>query len=48
MANLINPVKPFIRYSVEMRTNVPIMAYYSKMYAITKGLEILKGEDATG
>lgn len=42
--SIIAPVKPFIKYSMEMRQHVPVMAYYCKMYAVQKGLEIIKND----
>ena len=42
--SLIAPVKPYIRYSMEMRQHVPIVAYYCKLYAIQKGNEIVKND----
>ena len=43
--SLIGPIKPFIKYSMDMRNAVPIVAYYCKMYAVQKGLELIKGVD---
>lgn len=42
--SIIAPVKPFIKYSMEMRTAAPIVAYYCKLYAVQKGLEIIKND----
>ena len=42
--SLIAPIKPFIKYSMDMRQAVPIVAYYCKLYAVQKGLEIVKND----
>ena len=42
--SIIAPVKPFIKYSMDMRTAVPVVAYYCKLYAVTKGLEIIRND----
>ena len=42
--SIIAPIKPYIRYSMEMRQHVPIVAYYCKLYAIQKGNEIVKND----
>lgn len=42
--SIIAPIKPYIKYAMEMREHVPIMAYYCKLYAVTKGLEIIKSD----
>jgi vacuolar protein sorting-associated protein VTA1 len=45
--SLIAAIKPYIKYSMEMKEHVPIVAYYCKLYAIQKGNEIIKN-DQTG
>ena len=42
--SVIGPIKPFIKYSMDMKAAVPIVAYYCKLYAVQKGLEIIKGD----
>jgi GR25 family glycosyltransferase involved in LPS biosynthesis len=42
--SIIAPVKPYIKYAMELRTHVPIVAYYCKLYAVQKGLEIIKSD----
>jgi hypothetical protein len=43
----INPIKPFIKYSMDMQQALPVVAYYCKMYAVVKGFELIK-EDTSG
>lgn len=45
--SVIAPVKPYIKYAMDMREHVPILAYYCKLFAVTKGLEAIK-QDTTG
>lgn len=42
--SIIAPVKPYIKYAMELREHVPIMAYYCKLYAVQKGLEFIKND----
>jgi hypothetical protein len=42
--SIIAPVKPYIKYSMDYRQHVPVVAYYCKLYAVTKGLEIIKND----
>lgn len=41
---MLAPVKPFFKYSMDMRTSMPIVAYYCQLYAVQKGLEIVKSD----
>lgn len=45
--SVIGPIKPYIKYSMDMRQAVPVVAYYCKLFAVQKGLEIIKS-DTTG
>ena len=40
--SVIGPIKPYIKYSMDMKQAVPVVAYYCKLYAVQKGLEIIK------
>ena len=42
--SLLAPIKPFLKYGMDMKAAVPVVAYYSKMYAVTKGFEIIKAD----
>jgi hypothetical protein len=42
--SVITPVKPYIKYAMDLREQVPIMAYYCKLYAVTKGLEFIRND----
>lgn len=42
--SLIAPVKPFFKYSMDLKTPVPIVAYYCQLYGVQKGLEIVKND----
>ncbi len=38
----LNSVKPYLTYATQMRTQVPVMAYQCKLYAVQKGLDLCK------
>jgi len=40
--SLIAPVKPYFRYAMELSEASPVMAYYCKLYAVQKGLDLIK------
>ena len=42
--SVLAPVKPFIKYSMDMKQPLPVVAYYCKMYAVTKGFELIKAD----
>ena len=42
--SLLGPVKPFFKYSMDMKLSLPVVAYYCQLYGITKGFEIIKGD----
>ena len=44
MSSLIAPVKPFFKYSMDMKAAVPVVAYYCQLYGVQKGLEIVKAD----
>lgn len=46
--SVVAPVKPYLKYAMEMRQHVPIMAYYCKLYAVTKGMELIKSDTSGG
>ena len=43
---MIAPIKPFFKYSMDLKGTVPIVAYYCQLYAIQKGLEIIKTDQS--
>jgi vacuolar protein sorting-associated protein VTA1 len=40
--SILAPVKAYIKYSMELRTHVPVVAYYCKLYAVQKGFDLMK------
>ena len=42
--SLIAPIKPYIKYSMDMRQALPVVSYYCKIFAIQKGFEIVKSD----
>ena len=40
--SLLAPVKPYFKYAMDLSKSVPIVAYYCKLYAVTKGLDLMK------
>jgi hypothetical protein len=42
--SLIGPIKPYFTYAAQMRSSVPIMAYHCKLYAVQRGLELVRGQ----
>ena len=42
--SIIQPIKPYFKYAMELRTHVPIIAYYAKKYAVMTGLELIKND----
>ena len=40
--SLIAPVKPFFKYSMDLRQALPVVGYYCQLYGVQKGLEIVK------
>ena len=45
--SIIGAIKPYIKYSMDMAQAVPIVAYYCKVFAVTRGLKAIK-EDTSG
>ena len=41
--SLIGPIKPYFTYAAQMRSSLPIMAYFCKMYAVQTGFGLIKG-----
>jgi vacuolar protein sorting-associated protein VTA1 len=39
---ILATVKPYLIYATQMRDSVPIMAYHCKLYAVQKGLNMVK------
>ena len=42
--SLIAPVKPFFKYSMDLRVPLPVVGYYCQLYGVQKGLEIVKND----
>lgn len=42
--SLIAPVKPYFKYSMDMKMALPVVAYYCQLYGVQKGLEIVKSD----
>lgn len=42
--SVVAPIKPYLKYAMELRQHVPIMAYYCKLYAVQKGMELIKSD----
>jgi hypothetical protein len=40
--SIIAPVKPYFKYSMDLQKSVPVVSYYCKLYAVTKGLELMR------
>lgn len=40
--SLLAPIKPFFKYSMDLNSQFPVVAYYLKFYAVTKGFDLLK------
>jgi hypothetical protein len=40
--SIIAPVKAYFKYSMDLSKQVPMVAYYCKLYGVTKGLELMK------
>jgi vacuolar protein sorting-associated protein VTA1 len=38
------PVKPYFKYSMDMRASLPVIAYYSQLFAVQNGLKIMKAQ----
>lgn len=45
--SVINPIKPFIKYSMDMAQPLPVVAYYCKQYAVVEGFKLIK-QDTSG
>lgn len=40
--SVLAAVKPYFKYSMDLKAHVPVMAYYCKLYAVQKGFELMK------
>jgi vacuolar protein sorting-associated protein VTA1 len=40
--SIIAPVKPYFKYSMDLKDAVPVVAYYCKLYAVNRGLDLLR------
>lgn len=46
MASPIAPIKPYLKYALELRSQFPLIAYYCKLFFVQKGLSLIKGHEA--
>ena len=44
--SVIAPIKPYFKIAMELKEHVPVIAYYAKLYAVQKGLELIKDPTA--
>jgi hypothetical protein len=42
--SILAPVKAYIKYSMELRAHVPVVAYYCKLHAVAKGFDLMKSK----
>lgn len=42
--SIIASVKPYIKYSMDMKAALPTVAYYCKVFAVTRGLDAIKND----
>ena len=40
--SIIAPIKPYFKYAMDLKEPVPVVAYYCKLYAVNKGLDLLR------
>ena len=40
--SIIAPIKAYFKYSMELKSYVPTVAYYCKLYAVNKGFDLMK------
>jgi len=40
--SVIAPVKPYFKYAMDLQQSMPVVAYYCKLYGVTKGMDILR------
>jgi hypothetical protein len=40
--SILAPVKAYFKYSMDLRQSFPVVAYYCKLYGVTKGFDVMK------
>lgn len=40
--SVLAPVKAYFKYSMELKQHLPVIAYYCKLYGVTKGFDLMK------
>jgi hypothetical protein len=44
--SVLAQIKPFFKYSMDLSAQFPVVAYYLKFYAVTKGFDLVKAAPA--
>jgi vacuolar protein sorting-associated protein VTA1 len=44
--SVLAQIKPFFKYSMDLNSQFPVIAYYLKFYAVTKGFDLIKAAPA--
>ena len=44
--SILAPAKAYFKYSLELKAHFPVIAYYCKLYGVTKGFEVMKQNPA--
>ena len=40
--SILAPAKAYFKYSLELKAHFPVIAYYCKLYGVTKGFDVMK------
>lgn len=40
--SILAPVKAYFKYAMELKQHLPVIAYYCKLYGVTKGFDLMK------
>jgi len=40
--SILAPAKAYFKYSMELKQVLPVIAYYCKLYGVTKGFDLMK------
>jgi hypothetical protein len=44
--SILAPVKPYFKFAMDLKAHYPVFAYYCKLYAVTKGFELMKANQS--
>ena len=44
--SILGPAKAYFKYSFELKAHFPVIAYYCKLFGVTKGFEVMKQNPA--